>query len=51
MFGEHVDLDVNAIASLAVSQGRHGERVGNEHDREGVVPDIDERQADTVHSD
>ena len=51
MFGEHVDLDVNAIAGLAVSQGRHGERVGNEHDREGVVPDIDERQADPVHSD
>ena len=28
-----------------------GQRVGNEHDREGVGPDVDQREADAVDGD
>ena len=33
------------------SQSRHGQRVGNQHDRKRIGPDVDQRQADAVDGD
>ena len=51
MLGEDIDLDVDAIPGPGDAQGRHGQRVGNEHDREGVGPDVDQGEADAVDGD
>ena len=51
MFGEDVDFDIYAIARSVAAQGRHRQCVGNEHDRKGIGPDVDERQADAIDGD
>ena len=51
MLGEDVDLDIDAIAGPDDAQRRDGQRVGNEHDRERVGPDVDQGEADAVDGD
>ena len=52
MLGEDVDLDVNPITGLGcMPRVVIGQRMGNEHDREGIGPDVDQCQANAVDGD
>ena len=51
MLCEDVDFDVNTITRSDDAQSRHRQRMGNEHDREGIGPDVDQRQANAVDGD
>ena len=45
------DLDIDAIARLNDAEGRHSQRMRDEHDRKRVGPDIDQGQAHSINGD
>src|SRR5215212_5235882 len=51
MLGQDVGLDVDSVAGPAHPQRGDGQGVGDQHDREAVVLDLDQGQADAVDGD
>ena len=51
VLGQHVGLDVDAVARPEGAEGGDGQGVGDQHHREAAGGDVDERQADAVDGD